>query len=91
MENADEQLCERAETRREVTPVARFLSIMHWSPVALARACGVVERTAWRWKSGESAMPDHLVAWLEDLARYHNAHPAPEKPENTASRVFPVE
>ena len=91
MENADQRLCERDETRREVTPVARFLSIMHWSPVALARACGVVERTAWRWKSEEAPMPEHLVDWLADLAEYHDAHPAPAKPENVAARAFSVD
>ena len=72
-------------------PVADLMASLHWSPFSLSRACGVSERTAWRWKSGEISMPLHLVMWLTDLANYHNAHPAPARQENTVVRVFPVD
>ena len=91
MEKTSECVRARDETGGSMMPVANLLAALHWSAFSLANACGVSERTAWRWKSGETSMPLHLVMWLTDLANYHNAHPAPARQENTVVRVFPVD
>ena len=91
MEKTSECMRVRDETGRAMTRVARLMAALHWSAWSLASACGVSERTAWRWTSEEAPMPEHLVDWLADLAEYHDAHPAPAKPENVAARAFSVD
>lgn len=67
-----------------MTP-ARFRDVLHtlqWSPPGLSRILTerdqpVSERTIRRWMSGVYPVPDRVGAWLEVLARVHEAHPAP--------------
>lgn len=56
------------------------LAVLHWGPVQLAAAVGVYRTTAMRWIKGNVAVPDHIGAWVSDLARYHAVHPAPAAP-----------
>jgi hypothetical protein len=58
----------------------RALAILCWSGSALGRAAGVREGSGQRWVSGRHSVPGEIVAWLEDLAAYHIAHPAPRAP-----------
>ena len=55
------------------------LALLHWTPATVARASAVSERTVWRWANGEYAVPPRIEAWLETLADFHAAHPAPER------------
>jgi hypothetical protein len=54
------------------------LSTLRWGPRTLAELLLVNERTVRRWIAGTAVCPDAIVAWLEDLARYHETHPPPE-------------
>lgn len=56
------------------------LATLCWGAVALARAVGCRDSTARRWVSGKYALPEALVAWLEDLAAYHRSRPPPVAP-----------
>jgi hypothetical protein len=64
-----------------VTPdrLAAVLDLLHWSARDLAAEVALNERTVRRWLSGEYEVPAPIGAWLEDLAVYHVAHPAPRK------------
>lgn len=53
------------------------LAILGWSVRDLARRADRHQTTAARWAAGISPVPDRVAAWLETLAAFHVAHPAP--------------
>ena len=53
------------------------LNTLHWGPSTLGAMAHVDERTVRRWLKGDYDPPERILAWLEDLAAYHAAHPAP--------------
>ncbi len=53
------------------------LSILGWSERDLARRTGRHQTSVVRWTKGLSPVPGEEAAWLETLAAFHLAHPAP--------------
>ncbi len=53
------------------------LAILGWSERELARRSDRHQTTITRWVKGLSPMPGEEAAWLETLAAFHVAHPAP--------------
>ena len=59
------------------------LSVLGWSERDLARRTGRHQTSVVRWTKGLSPVPDEEAAWLEKLANFHAANPAPRaKPGN---------
>ena len=52
------------------------LAALNWSQRGLAALLGIDERQVRRWASG-SSIPPSVAAWLELLAAFHEANPAP--------------
>jgi len=55
------------------------LAILGWSDRNLARRIGRQQTTVARWAKGLSPVPGEAAAWLETLAAFHIAHPAPRQ------------
>lgn len=53
---------------------------IHWGAEALAGAMGIGLSSAKRLIRGESIARDAVLAWLERLAAFHRANPAPPPP-----------
>jgi len=53
------------------------LAVIGWSGHELARRTGRPQTTVRRWTTGETPMPADVAAWVETLAAFHRAHPAP--------------
>ncbi len=53
------------------------LAILGWSERELARRADRHQTTIARWVKGLSPVPGEEAAWLETLAAFHVAHPAP--------------
>ena len=53
------------------------LAILGWSERDLARRTGRHQTTIVRWVKGLSPIPGEEAAWLETLAVFHVANPAP--------------
>lgn len=54
------------------------LAALDWSQRGLADLLGVQERQVRRWAQG-ARIPEPVADWLELLARFHKAHPPPQK------------
>ena len=64
-----------------MTPAARLsaaLVAIGWGPTELGRQAGINERTVRRWLAGQNEPPGAILAWLETLAEFHAANPAPQ-------------
>ena len=57
--------------------VSAALYAITWRALDLAAVVGVRYDTARHWLNGRLAVPPAMLAWLEDLAAYHTAHPPP--------------
>jgi len=55
------------------------LAILGWSERELARRADRHQTTITRWVKGLSPVPGEEAAWLEMLAAFHVAHPAPRQ------------
>ena len=55
------------------------LLTLGWSERELARRTGEHRNTLRRWLAGESAIDTDVAAWLETLAAFHIANPAPRR------------
>jgi len=55
------------------------LAILGWSERDLARRTGRQQTTVVRWAKGLSPVPGEEATWLETLAAFHIAHPAPRR------------
>ena len=53
------------------------LAAVRWTQGDLARAIGEDKQQVRRWISGTYAIPRHVGDWIERLARFHRANPAP--------------
>lgn len=53
------------------------LAILGWSERELARRADRHQTTITRWARGLAPVPGAEAAWLETLAAFHVAHPAP--------------
>lgn len=53
------------------------LDAIGWSQRALAKRLGIHDTRPRRWASGWYPIPSNIAAWLETVARFHEAHPAP--------------
>ena len=53
------------------------LDALNWTQRGVAALLEVDERQVRRWASGQYQIPEPIAAWLETLARFHEAHPAP--------------
>jgi len=62
------------------------IATLGWSERDLARRTGRRQTTIVRWVKGRSPVPGEVAAWLETLAAFHMAHPAPwvEQVQETA-------
>lgn len=54
------------------------LTSLRWTQRGLAAALECDERLARRWASGDAPIPASVAAWLETLAKCHEALPAPK-------------
>lgn len=57
------------------------LEVLDWSIRGFADTINVSERQARRWATGFYPLPVELAAWLDKLARFHEANPRPATPE----------
>lgn len=55
------------------------LDRLHWSGRALAAILEQDERKVRRWAAGVYNPPEAVLVWLEILADFHDAHPAPDR------------
>ena len=55
------------------------LDRLHWSGRSLAAILGQDERKVRRWAAGAYEPPEDVLAWLERLAAFHDANPAPAR------------
>jgi hypothetical protein len=65
-----------------MSPKPRFNLAVHslgWGALALSRQAKVSERTANYWFAGKFDPPERILVWLERLAAFHDANPAPER------------
>ena len=53
------------------------LAVIGWPERELARRTGRLQTTVRRWTGGRSPVPSDVAAWVETLAAFHRAHPAP--------------
>ena len=53
------------------------LATLLFSNRDLATLLGVDTRQVRRWASGDHAVPERIAAWLDTLARFHEANPPP--------------
>lgn len=53
------------------------LRALSWSQRGVAALLDVDERQVRRWATGHYSIPEPIAAWLETLAKFHEAHPAP--------------
>lgn len=53
------------------------LAVIGWPERELARRTGRLQTTVRRWTGGRSPVPPDVAAWVEALAAFHRAHPAP--------------
>jgi DNA-binding transcriptional regulator YiaG len=56
------------------------LDAIGWSQRAFADYVAVNERQVRRWATGQYRIPNPIAAWIDTLARFHEAHPAPMAP-----------
>lgn len=56
------------------------LDALGWSAKELAALLDIDDRNVRRWASGKLDIPDKLAAWLEDVGKYMEDHPPPDKP-----------
>ena len=54
------------------------LALLRWSQRGLAEALECDDRLVRRWASGDSDIPISVAAWLETLAKVHDAMPPPK-------------
>jgi ribosome-binding protein aMBF1 (putative translation factor) len=62
------------------TRLRAALDRLHWSGRSLAAILGQDERKVRRWAAGAYEPPEDVLTWLERLAAFHDANPAPAKP-----------
>jgi hypothetical protein len=67
----------------EMTHIAHYLDILHWSAGDLADALNVNRRTVFRWLNGQNDIPESVMDWLRTLAAFHVKN---QYPENWYSR-----
>ncbi len=60
------------------TRLAECLALIGWRRQDLANQTKIDERQIRRWEAG-ATIPPPIAAWLERMARYHAANPAPPK------------
>jgi len=68
------------ESPPEPTDQARIgwlIFVIGWSSSELARRLDVSNESARSWISGKRGVPETVVNWLEDLAKYHQQHKQP--------------
>jgi len=53
------------------------LAVLGWSERELARRTGHLQTTVRRWTDGQTPVLADVAAWVEVLAAFHQAHPAP--------------
>ena len=54
------------------------LIVLGWSERELARRTERLQTTVRRWTTGRSPVQADVAAWVEMLAAFHKAHPAPQ-------------
>lgn len=69
----------------DATRLRSALNRLHWSAQTIATLLDVNERTARRWISGQNPAPDNVLTWLERMAAYMDANPAPRKTNNPSA------
>jgi ribosome-binding protein aMBF1 (putative translation factor) len=69
-----------ASDSRGATRLRTALDRLHWSGRSLAAILGEDERKVRRWAAGAYDPPEIVLAWLERLAAFHDANPAPRRP-----------
>lgn len=65
------------------TRLRECIEAIGWSQRGLAERLGRQEGTVRQWARGVVQIPHDVSDWLEKLARYHTANPAPQRAENT--------
>ena len=71
-----------AEPNAAAAPMSPYrllvcLAVLGWSERELARRTGRLQTIVRRWTNGQSPVPTDIAAWVETLAAFHRAHPAP--------------
>lgn len=56
------------------------LATLDWTQRGLARRLGVHDGRTRRWASGRYPIPEPIAVWLETVAHFHEANPAPMAP-----------
>ncbi len=60
------------------------LAVIGWTERELARRTGRLQTTVRRWTTGRSPVQADVAAWVEMLAAFHQAHPAPQAGQGEA-------
>lgn len=60
------------------------LAVIGWPERELARRTGRLQTTVRRWTGGRSPVPPDVAAWVETLAAFHRANPAPRAGQERA-------
>jgi len=55
------------------------LAVLDWTQRGIASLLGINFVTVQRWATGKLKIPSDIAAWLETLARCHEANPRPER------------
>jgi hypothetical protein len=66
--------------RMTPTRFRECLDALSWSQRGVADLLRVNERQVRRWATGQYLIPDKVAAWLDTLASFHAANPAPMAP-----------
>jgi hypothetical protein len=59
------------------TRLRECLDALVWTQRGLARLLDRQEGTVRQWARGAVKIPDDVAVWLEHLAQFHEANPAP--------------
>lgn len=60
--------------------VSRALESLHWSARELAAVLDIRYDSVLKWLAGRLSVPPPVLAWLEQLAAFHDTHPPPARP-----------
>ena len=65
--------------------LALALKVLRWTYGTLAIELGLSPSTTRNWGLGRQPLPAAVLAWIEDLARYHASSPIPLAPDQRAA------
>lgn len=67
----------------DTTTFRECLAALHWSQNDLSDILSVHPTTVRRWAAGDMKIPDHVGAWLKNLASHRQRHYLPDGWQDT--------